>query len=95
MQFHPRAFAAFGSELVTNDTVAVTELVKNCYDAFAFSVEVEFGNDADGQYIKISDDGLGMTKDVIKNSWAVIATPYKKRNPVIKRNGKIRYITCQ
>jgi len=93
MQFHPRAFAAFGSELVTNDTVAVTELVKNCYDAFAFSVEVEFGNDADGQYIKISDDGLGMTKDVIKNSWAVIATPYKKRNPVIKRNGKIRRVS--
>ncbi len=93
MQFHPRAFAAFGSELVTNDTVAVTELVKNCYDAFAFSVEVEFGNDADGQYIKISDDGLGMTKDVIKNSWAVIATPYKKRNPITKRNGKIRRVS--
>lgn len=93
MQFHPRAFAAFGSELVTNDAVAVTELVKNCYDAFAYSVDVEFGNDAGGDYIKISDDGLGMTKDVIKNSWAVIATPYKKRNPVIKRDGKIRYVS--
>lgn len=93
MQFHPRAFAAFGSELVTNDAVAVTELVKNCYDAFAYSVDVEFGNDAGGEYIKISDDGLGMTKDVIKNSWAVIATPYKKRNPVIKRDGKTRYVS--
>lgn len=93
MQFHPRAFAAFGSELVTNDAVAVTELVKNCYDAFAYSVEVEFGNDVGGKYIKISDDGLGMTKDVIKNSWAVIATPYKKRNPLIKRDGKIRHVS--
>ena len=75
MQFHPRAFAAFGSELVTNDAVAVTELVKNCYDAFAYSVDVEFGNDAGGDYIKISDDGLGMTKDVIKNS---TSTEYAK-----------------
>lgn len=93
MQFHPRAFAAFGSELVTNDAVAVTELVKNCYDAFAYSVEVEFGNDIDGEYIKITDDGLGMTKDVIKNAWAVIATPYKKRNPVVERDGKIRRVS--
>lgn len=93
MQFHPRAFAAFGSELVTNDAVAVTELVKNCYDAFAYSVEVEFGRDSDGEYIKIIDNGLGMTKDVIKNSWAVIATPYKKKNPIIKRNGKIRRVS--
>ncbi len=93
MQFHPRAFAAFGSELVTNDAVAVTELVKNCYDAFAYSVDVEFGSDVNGKYIKISDDGLGMTKDVIKNAWAVIATPYKKRNPIIERDGKIRHVS--
>ena len=33
LQFHPRALSAFGRDLVTNDTVAVAELVKNCYDA--------------------------------------------------------------
>ena len=31
MQFHPRAFSAFGSDLVTNDYVAVNELIKNAY----------------------------------------------------------------
>ena len=46
MQFHPRALAAFGADLVTNDAVAVTELVKNCYDAFAYYVSVIFGQDA-------------------------------------------------
>lgn len=46
MQFHPRAFAAFGADLVTNDAVAVTELVKNCYNAFAYNVSVIFGQDA-------------------------------------------------
>lgn len=36
IQIHPRAFAAFGEELVTSDSVAVLELVKNAYDAYAF-----------------------------------------------------------
>lgn len=93
MQFHPRAFAAFGADLVTNDTVAVTELVKNCYDAFAYHVQVEFGEDKHGKYIQITDDGLGMTSDIIENSWAVIATPYKEKNPVVYRNGKIRRVS--
>lgn len=93
MQFHPRAFAAFGADLVTNDTVAVTELVKNCYDAFAYNVIVEFNEDEKGKYIQITDDGLGMTKDVIKNSWAVIATPYKKNNPTVERDGRIRRVS--
>ena len=35
IQIHPRAFAAFGEELVTSDSVAVLELVKNAYDAYA------------------------------------------------------------
>ena len=93
MQFHPRAFAAFGADLVTNNTVAITELVKNCYDAFAYTVTVEFAEDKLGKYIQISDDGIGMTSDIIENSWAVIATPYKQKNPTVKRNGKIRRVS--
>ena len=34
-KMHPRVFAALGADLVTNDVVAVIELVKNSYDAFA------------------------------------------------------------
>ena len=93
MQFHPRAFSAFGADLITNDTVAVTELVKNSYDAFAYNVEVEFGEDTEGNFIQISDDGIGMTSDVIENSWAVVATPYKESNPTIERDGKIRRVS--
>lgn len=93
MQFHPRAFSAFGADLVTNDTVAVTELVKNCYDAFAYHVEVEFGEDKHGKFIQISDDGIGMTNDIIENSWAVIATPYKEKNPTVSRAGRVRRVS--
>lgn len=94
MQFHPRAFAAFGADLVTNDAVAVTELVKNCYDAFAYNVSVIFGQDATGEaYIEIVDDGLGMSQSVIEDSWAVIATPYKAKNPTVKRDNKVRRVS--
>ena len=94
MQFHPRAFAAFGADLVTNDAVAVTELVKNCYDAFAYNVSVNFGYETTGEaYIEIVDDGLGMSQSVIENSWAVIATPYKAKNPTVERDEKVRRVS--
>jgi len=94
IQVHPRAFSAFGADLVTNDAVAITELIKNCYDAFAFNVEVKFGRFKSGSYfIDIKDDGLGMTRDIIKTAWAVIATPYKQKNPIVRRNGFVRRVS--
>ena len=89
MKFHPRAFSAFGSDLVTNDCVAIAELVKNSYDAFAYHVDVSIAKD----YIEIKDDGSGMTANTIRNAWAVIATPYKERKPVVQREGKIRRVS--
>jgi Signal transduction histidine kinase regulating C4-dicarboxylate transport system len=86
IKIHPRAFAAFGEELVTSDSVAILELVKNAYDAYALTVNLIFEKDKDGNpRIVIKDDGHGMTKDVIVNAWATIATPYKKNNPYVKR----------
>ena len=41
-RMHPRVFAALGADLVTNDVVAVIELVKNSYDAFAQNVWLRF-----------------------------------------------------
>ena len=37
---HARALAALGRDLVTDDVVAVMELVKNSYDALATRVDV-------------------------------------------------------
>jgi signal transduction histidine kinase len=41
-KIHPRVFAALGADLVTNDVVAIIELVKNSYDAFATTVDIRF-----------------------------------------------------
>ena len=93
LRMHPRVFAALGADLVSNDVVAVIELVKNSYDAFAHRVRVRFRRDAAGApYIEIEDDGLGMTKDVIQNVWSVVATPYKESDLVAKKGGRTRRV---
>ena len=91
---HPTAFAAFGADLVTNDIVALIELVKNSYDAFAYNVEIEFSeSEGNNQVLSITDDGLGMTVSIIKNAWAVIATNNKIKNPYIERNNQKRAVS--
>ena len=90
---HPRVFAALGADLVTNDVVAVIEIVKNSYDAFAQNVWIRFRNDPDqGAYLEIEDDGNGMTRDIIENVWCLVATPYKELNPFVKSGKKERRV---
>ncbi|MGP2801444.1 ATP-binding protein [Serratia ureilytica] len=66
--------SVLGSELITDDEVAVFELVKNSFDADAKKVEVYFNKDT----IIIADDGIGMSYDDIKNKWLFVAYSSKK-----------------
>ncbi len=92
-RLHPRVFAALGADLVTNDVVAVIELVKNSYDAFASTVHLRFDNDPEeGLYLEIEDDGHGMTKEIIESVWSVVATPYKVQNPFAIQGDKQRRV---
>jgi signal transduction histidine kinase len=82
-KIHPRVFAALGSDLVTNDVVAIIELVKNSYDAVASRVDVRFVDpDAGDRFLEVMDDGVGMSRDIIKDAWCVVATPFRQNNPV-------------
>ncbi|KAF0111750.1 MAG: histidine kinase [Chloroflexi bacterium] len=96
-KFHPRLFTALGAELVTNDLVAILELVKNSYDAYASEVIVRIYQETNGQkenqILEIFDDGQGMTRDVIENVWCVIATPYKLENPIQTYQGNKRRVS--
>ena len=92
-RMHPRVFAALGADLVTNDVVAVIELVKNSYDAFASTVHLRFDNDPkEGFYLEIEDDGHGMTRKIIEDVWCVVATPYKAQNPFARQGTKQRRV---
>ena len=94
MRMHPRVFTALGKELVTNDVVAVIELVKNAYDAFAYYAKLSFRHDdfLDRTYLEIQDDGLGMTRKVIEESWCLVATPYRVLHPYVQRGNRERRV---
>lgn len=87
---HPRVFESLGKDLVTNDIVAVIELVKNSYDAYARNVRVRFGeNKSYGPHLEIRDDGQGMEEEILEDVWCMVATPFKQQHPLTKR-GKSR-----
>lgn len=60
-----------GRDLVTNEFVAVFELVKNAFDAHAKKVRVVFDND-NGE-IWIVDNGKGMDAAAIRDKWLFVA----------------------
>jgi hypothetical protein len=70
--FKPRArlLKLIGAELISDDVVAITELVKNAHDADASSVVIEFRGvtSADGEIV-VRDDGSGMSLDALLRHW--------------------------
>ena len=70
--FSPRArlLKLIGAELISDDVVAVTELVKNGYDADASRVTISFRSvTAPGGEISIIDNGTGMDLDTLLGVW--------------------------
>jgi len=73
-----------GNELITDDFVAVFELVKNSFDAHAKRVVVRFENlrqpDLTKTSLVIRDDGKGMTQEDIRSKWLWVGYSAKKHN---------------
>lgn len=69
-----------GKELITDEFVAVFELVKNSFDANASKVEVIFENnyEPDNARIIIKDNGKGMNYDDLKDKWLFVAYSAKR-----------------
>jgi signal transduction histidine kinase len=63
-----------GRDLITDDYVAVFELVKNSFDAYAREVSITF----ESNKIIIRDDGKGMDLEDIKNKWLFVAYSAKR-----------------
>lgn len=93
-----RIIRTIGEELISNDIVAIIELVKNSYDANAAIIVLNFQGRVvqvsegkktkrvlikQGSSITISDDGTGMNLDTVKSAWMEPATISKKN---IKRS---------
>ncbi|MFN4202418.1 MAG: ATP-binding protein [Tabrizicola sp.] len=75
-----RLLQHLGDQLIGTPRLAVFELVKNAYDADASFVKVTIGGvGSDDPYIVVSDDGVGMSPDVVENIWLVIAHDHKEK----------------
>lgn len=68
-----------GSDLISDDFIAVFELVKNSYDAHATKVEITFEDIySENAKIIIRDNGKGMNYDDLIHKWLFVAYSAKK-----------------
>lgn len=76
---HARIVQAIGQDLISNEVIALVELIKNAYDADAPSVTIEFRSPlrkGKGSIV-VSDNGHGMTLSRLRNAWFEPATDVK------------------
>lgn len=75
-----------GKELITDEFVAVFELVKNSFDANSKKVQIIFKDlkDPDKAKLIIADNGKGMDSGEITNKWLFVAYSGKKDGSELK-----------
>lgn len=83
-----RLMLLLGEQLITDEVAAVSELVKNSYDADAERVKVTLSNVSDSKIgqIRVQDDGNGMSLETVLKNWLELGTLAKARRP----NQKVR-----
>jgi len=88
-----RHIRQLGRELVADRVTAVSELIKNAYDADATAVTVSFSTDSADEsrgVLTVEDDGVGMTLEEIATRWMVISTSFKQVEGVSENYGRQR-----
>ncbi|MEZ8760579.1 ATP-binding protein [Vibrio splendidus] len=84
-----RVTMQLGRESISSSTVAISELIKNSYDADAEVISINFFLNSKGvSTLVIEDNGLGMDYATLTNNWLKIGTSNKVYNaysPVKKR----------
>lgn len=101
---YARLLTMLSEQLIKNNTVALTEIAKNSYDADADWVQIRIGNtcnfgkeglkDEEKPFVEIEDNGDGMSLDIIEKCWMNPASPNKflKRSSGENRTKKGRII---
>lgn len=82
MRPRARVISLLGDELISDERVAVVELVKNAYDADASEVTVTFEMNESHQFVRIQikDDGHGMDLHTVEKGWFEPGTVLKKKS---------------
>ncbi len=80
-----------GLELVSKQETAISELIKNAYDADTPAVDVIFyRTDIAGGMLEIIDSGSGMSRDQLLNGFMRISTADKVAEPFSPKYGRQR-----
>lgn len=80
-----------GEQLVARRSIALSELIKNAYDADATEVTVLLDDVTKPKgSIIVQDNGLGMTYEAIRDQWMRVGTQGKMENPVSPRFKRMR-----
>ncbi len=77
-----------GQDLITDDFVAIFELVKNSFDAGAKKVFVVFNFKSNNPSIHIIDNGKGMSQKDIQEKWFFLGYSAKKEGTEDEREGE-------
>ena len=86
-----RVAMQIGRESISSSIVAITELVKNAYDADAERVRIRFADlNKNTPMMVIEDDGVGMTLEQLRSRWLTIGTPDKLNNPTSRKKSRVR-----
>ena len=71
-----------GTQLIPNNGVGLSEIIKNSYDADATKVQIQlvgaFGDNPDDCFIVIQDEGVGMNKADLQKKLFNIASEHKR-----------------
>ena len=88
-----RLIRLLGEELISDESMALLELVKNAYDADARRVTIAFRDltAADGGSIEIRDNGHGMDLDTVLGVWLEPATRFKRGGQEKERTARGRF----
>ena len=84
-EFSPNLIILLGEQLIHDKKIAISELVKNSYDADASKVTVNVNN----AQIVITDDGFGMDLNIIKNIWLKPGVSSKNINELTPKYKRI------
>ncbi|WP_061591956.1 sensor histidine kinase [Streptococcus sanguinis] len=82
-----------GQELITNNNIAIFELIKNSYDAGATEVHIQFHDfspiskgweSSEKSMIKIIDNGIGMTVEEVDKYWMELGNSFKENEKLLR-----------
>lgn len=104
--YEDRFLESWAGSIITNPTIAIVELVANCWDAYATEVKITWPDTAAERQFSISDNGLGMTREEFQYIWRAMSYDRVSRygtttnppadvqglpRPVFGKNGKGRF----